>query len=235
MRILICDDEPFINKQLQEYISRFFRKRNISAIEYVCFTSGEEILADTGRKDIVFLDIEMPGVDGIFVGNQLKKENPEVIIFVITSYIEYLDKAMRFHVFRYLSKPLDKNRLYDNLQDALECYSKLSHKVTIATKTNIYTLPSSSLLAVEAHGRNSIVYTAKQSYESICSIQYWLDTLPKSCFVQTHRSYIVNLAHVSMFDHAIIHFFDSTVQAYLSRRNYKMFKDAYLIYIEGVR
>ena len=48
----------------------------------------------------------MPGMNGIYVGNELKKATENVIVFVVTSYSEYLDEAMRFHVFRYLSKPL---------------------------------------------------------------------------------------------------------------------------------
>ena len=72
---------------------------------------------DKGSKDIVFLDIEMPGMNGIYVGNELKSQNRNIIIFVVTSYSEYLDEAMRFHVFRYLSKPLDKQR-FNALQTA---------------------------------------------------------------------------------------------------------------------
>lgn len=75
-----------------------------------------------------FLDVEMPGFDGIYVGNELKKQNDSVIIFIVTSYLEYLDAAMRFHVFRYLSKPIDKQRLFQNLDDALELYYSINQK-----------------------------------------------------------------------------------------------------------
>jgi two-component system LytT family response regulator len=57
----------------------------------------------------------MPGLDGIYVGNELKKKEKDIIIFIITSYSEYLDEAMRFHVFRYLSKPIDRQRLFRSL------------------------------------------------------------------------------------------------------------------------
>ena len=64
----------------------------------------------------------MPGMNGIYVGNELKKSNPAVIIFIVTSYSEYLDEAMRFHVFRYLSKPLEQQRFFRNMQDAVNLY-----------------------------------------------------------------------------------------------------------------
>ena len=92
------------------------------------------LLADAMDKDIVFLDIEMPGLNGIYVGNELKNKNPNIIIFIVTSYSEYLDDAMRFHVFRYLSKPVDPNRLFRNLKDAIELYNTTVTKIPIETK-----------------------------------------------------------------------------------------------------
>lgn len=114
MRILICDDDESIVKQLEKYIAEFFNHGKIKVPEIQSYNNGEALLSDTNNKDIVFLDIELPGVDGIFVGRELKEKNHNAIIFVITSYDEYLDDAMRFHVFRYLSKPLDKQRLFQS-------------------------------------------------------------------------------------------------------------------------
>lgn len=235
MRILICDDEPCFCQELHTYISSFFAKRHLKDVEFVCFSSGNALLADNGRKDLVFLDIEMPDCDGIYIGNALKKENPQVIIIVVTSYMEYLNEAMRFQVFRYLSKPIDKYRLYANLEDALAHYTAISQEIAVETKQCTYRLTTVSIMAVEACGKISLIYTADQSYETIHGIAYWLDVLPKNCFFQTHRSFIVNLAHVKAFDHSVILFSDSSFHAYLSRRKYKDFKDAYLLFLEGVR
>lgn len=55
----------------------------------ISFTCEESLLADPEEKDIVFPDIEMPGMNGIYVGNKLKKANKNVLIFVVTSYSEY--------------------------------------------------------------------------------------------------------------------------------------------------
>ena len=105
MRILLCDDDTLVLEQLKKLLEYFFENVHVKIPEIVSYTSGEELLKDKDQKDIVFLDIEMPGVDGIYVGNELKAENRNVIIFVVTSYSEYLDEAMKFHVFRYISKP----------------------------------------------------------------------------------------------------------------------------------
>lgn len=115
MRILICDDDVMIQRELTKYLSEYFHRHNLRLPDICRFHTGHDLLMDSGNKDIVFLDVEMPGLSGISVGTSLKKSNPDVIIFIVTSYSEYLDDAMRFHVFRYLSKPIDKQRLFRNL------------------------------------------------------------------------------------------------------------------------
>lgn len=235
MRILICDDDVLIIEQLQKYIESYFKKNRLKCPELLSFTSGEALLADKGKKDIVFLDIEMPGMNGIYVGNELKRSSKNVIIFVVTSFSEYLDQAMRFHVFRYLSKPLDKQRFFHNMKDALAYYNTITAKVPVETKQGVYALPSSHIIAIEAQGRKVIVHTVRQDFISIHSMDYWLEHLPANCFFQTHRSFIVNFEHITDFDHSTINLTNPQITAYLTRRKYSSFKNAYLLYLESMR
>ncbi|MCH5344190.1 MAG: response regulator transcription factor [Acetatifactor sp.] len=235
MRILICDDDDFMIEQLRKYIKSYFGHNHMKCPEMVCFSDGESLLADKGDKDILFLDIEMPGMNGIYVGNELKKNNHNIIIFIVTSYSEYLDEAMRFHVFRYLSKPLDKQRLFRNLKEAIDLYNMISIKIPIETKAGVNTLPASEIIAIEASGRKVIVHTTLKNFESIHNMQYWIDLLPKNRFFQTHRSFIINFEHVTDFDHSLIHLMDHQLDAYLTRRKYAKFKEAYLLYLESTR
>lgn len=235
MRILICDDDLLILNQLKEYIEAYFKQNKLKCPEIVIYNNGEDLLSDEQDKDMVFLDIEMPGLNGIFVGNELKKSNENVIIFIVTSYSEYLDDAMRFHVFRYLSKPLDKQRLYRNVKDALHLYNTATVKILIETNNTTYTVSVSDIISVEARARKVTIHTLKQDYDSIHSMQYWLNTLDMPCFFYSHRSFIVNLKHVSSFDHSMIQLCDGRFEAYLTRRKYSKFKDAYLLYLESIR
>lgn len=235
MRILICDDDPLMIEQLKEYCKDFFDKIHVRCPELVCFSDGESLLTDEGDKDILFLDIEMPGMNGIYVGSELKKANRSIIIFVVTSYSEYLDEAMRFHVFRYLSKPLDKQRFFRNMKDAVDLYNSMTAKIPIETKQGIHTLSASDVIAVEAQARKVIVHTTLGDLASVHNMQYWLKLLPKNCFFQTHRSFIVNFEHVTDFDHTLVHMADDQIHAYLTKRKYSAFKEAYLLYLESTR
>lgn len=235
MRILICDDDVLMQEQIQKLVRNYFDHNHIKCPELVCFSDGESLLADKEDKDILFLDIEMPGMNGIYVGNELKKINKNIIIFVVTSYSEYLDEAMRFNVFRYLSKPLDKQRFIRNMNDAINLYNTRTTALPIETKQGVHLLPTSSIIAVEAQSRKVIVHTDRGSYESIHNMQHWLDVLPQNCFVQTHRSFVVNLEHVTSFDRTLVHMANNQFHAYLTKRKYSAFKDAYLFYLESKR
>ncbi len=235
MRILICDDDMLIVEQLQKYLKSYFKKIGLKCPDIACFSNGEDLLNDSGAKDILFLDIEMQGVNGIYVGQRLKNENKRIIIFVVTSYLEYLDEAMLFHVFRYLSKPIDIQRLFRGMNDAIDLYNAQNFKLAVETKHGTFTLPASSIISVEAIGKKVIVHTTKNDYESIHSLKYWLETLPKNRFFQTHRSYIVNFGYVTAFDHTFIHMTDDKFKACLTRRRYTSFKNAYLLYLESIR
>lgn len=235
MRIAVCDDDALMLEQLQKHIRTYFQKICVKCPEIVCFSDGESLLADKGEKDILFLDMEMPGINGIYVGNELKRQNENIIIFVVTSYSEYLDDAMRFHVFRYLSKPLDLHRFFRNMKDAMNLYNTMTVKIPVETKQGVHTLPASSVIAIEAQGRKVIVHSTVRDFDSIHNMQYWLDRLPKNCFFQTHRSFIVNLEHVTDFDHSLVHMSSGLFSAYLTKRKYNAFKEAYLLYLESIR
>ena len=235
MRILICDDDDLTIKQIRKYCQFFFDKIEVKCPELVCFSDGETLLSDEGEKDILFLDIEMPGMNGIYVGNELKMRNENIIIFIVTSHSEYLDEAMRFHVFRYLSKPLDKQRFFRNMKDAVDLYNSMTVKIPIETKQGVHTLPASSIVAIEAQGRKITVHTVKGDFESIHTIKYWENLLPKNHFFQTHRSFIINFEYVTDFDHTLVHMSDNQFHAYLTKRKYSAFKEAYLLYLESTR
>ena len=234
MRILICDDDALIIERLQKYIKIFFENIDVKCPELICFSDGESLLADKGEKDILFLDVEMPGMNGIYVGKELKKKNENIIIFIVTSYSEYLDEAMRFHVFRYLSKPLDKQRFFRNMKDAVDLYNTMTVKIPVETKQGVHTLLASSVIAVEAQGRKVTVHTTLCDFESTHNMQYWLELLPKNRFFQTHRSFIINLEYVTDFDRNLVHMADNQ-SAYLTKRKYSSFKEAYLLYLESTR
>lgn len=235
MRILICDDDPIVTEQIKQYLQEYFTLRKYQMPELIIYYDGKSLLADTGRKDIVFLDIEMPGLKGILVGSTLKQTAPNTIIFVITFHMNYLDDAMRFDVYRYLSKPLEKKRLFVNMDDAVKSYHTLTSTVIIENKDTLTQISESDIIYIEAQLRTTIVHTISGEYPAEKTIHSWVETLNPGSFFQTHKSYIVNMKYVVQFSHGTISFSAGQESAYLSRRKYNPFKKAYFMYIESNR
>ena len=235
MKIVCCDDDINIGNQLKEYLQLYFESITAPFPEFCFFNSGEDLLICADEIDIAFLDVEMPGLNGIQLGEELKRRYPNIIIFIVTSYPDYLDDAMRFQVFRYLSKPIDKNRLFRNMKDALFKYSTLSRKIQIETKNQVTMVYTRDIVLVEAKERKVFVHTKDKIYESIQKMDFWIEKLPSNSFFQSHRSYIVNLRFVSHFDNTLIHLCNDRFTAYLTRRKYVSFKNAYIMYLESLR
>ena len=236
MRIIICDDDITFADKLQKEIGSFFAQRSLALPEFVTYHTGEQLLEDTGSKDLIFLDMELPGIDGILVGRELKAQNPSSIIFVITSFSEYLDDAMRFHVFRYLTKPLEVRRLHRNLLDALDVYSRTSQTVLVETADDgFFKVAVADIIFLEAHAHIVTIYTTDRAFSSPRPMQYWRGLLPVNCFFQTHRSYLVNMRFVTSFDHCDIFLCQGQYKAYLTKRKYTEFKKQYMLYLESQR
>ena len=221
MRVIFCDDDSIILEQLHLYVSEYFEQLGGMIPEFACYSSGDALLNAKARADIAFLDVEMPGVSGIHVGAKLKELNPNIKIFIVTSYPDYLDEAMRFQVFRYLSKPIDKNRLFRNLKDAVYQYNMESREFPIVTNEGVFVRRAEEIICVEATQR----------------MEYWRQTLTLPCFYMTHRSYIVNLHFVNSIhkDTILLKYRGREMTAYLTRRRYTAFKDTYLWYMESVK
>ena len=83
MNIFICDDEIEITNYLEKLLITFFRNSKIALPNITIYNDGNSLLSDPNVKDIVFLDVEMDGISGIYVGQELKKQNKNCIIITL--------------------------------------------------------------------------------------------------------------------------------------------------------
>ena len=237
MRILFCDDDPGVLAQLQEYVAEYFARFGLTQPEYAAYRSGQELLQKETKADIAFLDVEMPGVSGIHVGAELKERNPRIKIFIVTSYPDYLDEAMRFQVFRYLSKPVDKDRLFRNLKDAMYQYNMANKEYVIALENGVQVRTADEIICVETQKRKCLIHTTDGVFVSAATMDHWRNTLDLPCFYQPHKSYIINMRFVYSVskDSIVLRCKEKRVEAYLAKRKYTQFKDTYLLYLESVQ
>ncbi len=235
MNVVICDDNKIHSDTLHRYLCEFYDKYEMEMPRIDVYDSGEALLIRDAHIDIAFVDIEMNGISGIDVSNILKSRNKRMIIFIVTSYPQYLDDAMRANVFRYISKPLDKKRLFANYKDALNLYNSINYKISLKNGDGVDIIYTSDIVFIQNIRGKTYIQTVDKRYSSSERLSYWVNRLPENIFFQTHRSYCINLGHVSRFCEDAVYLDNNKYEAYLTRRKYKEFKSVYLFYLESMR
>lgn len=237
MRIVFCDDELQSLLTVRQAVEDFFSREESLQPEYAQYQRGEDLLRQEQTVDIAFLDVQMPDISGIELGRQLKARNPFIKIFIVTAYPDYLDDAMGAQVFRYLSKPVDQNRLRTNLREAVRQYHLDTRSYPIVTEDGVVMCRAEQLMAVEAAQKRVLIHTVDGLLIAKEPMEHWKTTLTLPCFYQTHRSFLINMRFVNAIhrDKVILRHENRQLEAYLTRRRYSHFKDCFLQYIERIR
>lgn len=119
-RILICDDEGIVRESLQFMIEKAFGEE--CTLE--CARNGRTAIeiTESFRPDIILMDIQMPGINGIEAMQEIRREDRHVVFIVLTAYdkFEYTQKSIDVGVFSYLTKPINKDVLTDTLRKAMQ-------------------------------------------------------------------------------------------------------------------
>ena len=115
MRIAICDDEKNIRELIGNKVAKQYPEADI-----VFFQSGEELLLSDKHVDILFLDIQMSGKNGMETARELRKKDKSVILIFVTAVEEYVFQAFDVGAFHYIVKPIDDEKFKDVLLRAVE-------------------------------------------------------------------------------------------------------------------
>ena len=238
IKVLVCDDSIKITEQVSKLICNFEQKYKME-FEVWIENSSEFILTKPEQFDIAIVDVEMPGISGLHLSKKLKSINPDIIIIVLTSFQSYLDSAMKIHVFRYLSKPIDKNRFYLNLKDALNEYRLISKTITIVNNDEVHLIKTKDILYIENQKYGSIICTKRGNFRTNKKPkELSLIIAQEHCFVHSHNSIIVNLQNVIDFDKKNIVLRkneNELVTTYISQRKYSDFKKAFFSFAGGIK
>ena len=118
-KILICDDEGIVRQSLQFMIKKAFGDECVMESARNGRTAIE--LAERVHPDIILMDIQMPGINGIEAMQEIRNEDKNVIFIVLTAYakFEYTQKSIDVGVVSYLTKPLNQDILTDTLRTSM--------------------------------------------------------------------------------------------------------------------
>lgn len=234
MKLLICDDSK-INVELVEFLVEAFEEKYKVKFEKDVRLSGDFILTEKNSYDIAIVDVEMPGISGIELSERLKEINPAVCIIILTAFENYLDYAMKIQVFRYLSKPIDRNRFFRNLEEAVEEYNKTNKKLTLKSNDGFVVINTNDILYMEKKTGGTTLFTIKGEKEVKEKLNECVELINRpTTFIYSHNSIVVNLQRVVSFDKSVVTLQKSeteAVETYMSQRKYKEFKENFMRFI----
>lgn len=230
MRILICDDEKLYVNDIYRNVLNFFNEKRIK-ITVDTFFNSSFVNENVASYDIAFLDIEMQPVNGIEVAAILREKNPNIILFFITAYTQYLDDAFDLNAFRFLSKPLDVKRLFEGLTRMLKKIDVTDKRLAVDVNHTQRIIKSSEIIMVEIDGKNTRITTVNGIFQSKNNISYWKEKLNMSFFYQTHKSFIINSNYITDYGKDMVTLCGK-YKAMISHRNQSDFKKYIMALVE---
>lgn len=227
MLIAICDDEPLFCEQLKEHIYSYSNKYNLDTVVEI-FNNGKQLL-NNAHFDIIFLDYQMPGINGLQTARELRKNNIQCTIIFLTSFPEIVYETFQFDTFRFLIKPLNTNKLYE----ALDSYRKkidTYYPISVNSNGTALKISTKDIIYIEADGKNSIIRLLDQSIHCPKTLAKVYSLLPTNCFFKPHRSFVVNFLYIDSYNKNHIKFTNGEY-AKISRDQLKYFKSAFKIFL----
>ena len=235
LRIAICDDNAQVCAEMKAFCASFLVDKADYSLHI--FNNGLQLLNFNQNIDILFLDVEMPFLDGFGAAEELIKRSKDTRIIFLTNHPELMQKAFKVKAFRYLIKPVSSKELKEGLLDAIKDISS-NIKVIVDCnspdgKTEIVVYEK-DILYIEAIGDGVVIYTANQgNLLSHKPLKHWADTLSQAAFFQVHKSYIVSLAHVAGIKKAAVTVANGQ-EIPLAKRKAALFKEYVAGYMKSI-
>lgn len=232
IRIAFCDDELSELKQLQELLDRYRVERN-REIGYTAFHSPLDLLAAVergARFDVLFLDVLMPGEDGIDAAAEIRSYDTNVKIIFLTSSTEHAVDSYRVGAYFYQLKPIWAESLFRLLDSVLSaCEEEQTRSLILRCKSGITRVEVKDLEYCEVLHRTLLLHlrdgTALESTGSLDELHRQL--APYGSFLRPHRSFLVNLGCIQSLSPRSITMV-SRAEIPLPRGRYNEVKDAFL-------
>ena len=194
----IVDDDGVVAEELASYLERYARESG-TEFEADRFSNPVNFLtAYSSRYDVVFLDIDMPDMNGMDAAKQLRKLDPSVILIFLTNLAQYAVNGYEVNALDFVIKPISYYVLVLKLERALDrLSSERGTEVAISMDDVVIKIRAVDLKYVEVQGHNLVFHTVSGDYKSYGSLKKTEERLASADFVRCNACYLVNLKYVT--------------------------------------
>lgn len=199
LRCIVADDEPFAREGMRQLIAAV---PFLELVGTAADAAGVIRLLDTEGADLLFLDIEMPGLSGIDLAKGLPGHPP--IVFT-TAFPEYAVQGYELDILDYLLKPITLQRFLKAAYKARAYYEKqepVQKPGFLFVKTNkrLERIQLNDILFVEARLNYVLIHLERGRIMTYGSIKSMVERLPEPEFLKVHKSFIVSLARIDRLE-----------------------------------
>lgn len=203
MKAIICDDEKSTCAELEQKLLRYSCEKGVK-LDIDVFFSGDSLvdyLCKGNNVDILFLDIEIPGFNGIIVGDYIRRvmENEQIFIIYISSKEQYALQLFQNRPFDFLVKPLNEIKIFNIIDNIYRIIGKSNRDFEYQNKGNVFRIPYRDILYFQSEGRRIHIvmcHEIKNFYGKLTEIE---KKLPAYLFLNIHKSYLINFNYVSEY------------------------------------
>ena len=235
IKIAFCDDDLSVLKELSVLMDKYRTEKN-QDIVYTSFNNPLELLAEVEKgngADIIFLDVLMPGQNGISTAKEIRQYDTAVKIIYLTSSAEYAVDSYSVGAYFYQLKPIWKESFYSLMDSVLsECRRDEKSSLILRSRTGITRLSLDKLQYCEVTGRTLLFHREGGAVlDSIGRLDDLCEQLKDyDEFVRCHRSYLVNMDYVQNISSKAITMADGS-QIPLPHGKYSELKDKFFDYL----
>ena len=230
INIAVVDDEKHIRNQVKAWLGKIEGDYRVET-----YAAGEELL-QTGRYyDIIFLDIQMDGLNGIETARELREQQKESLLIFITGVKEYVFEAFDVAAFHYLLKPISEDKFREVFSRAITEIKKRENgkqkRLFIKTRNRNYSLNQNDIVYIESRAKKVEIHTTVSLIEAYAAMSEMEKELGE-VFYRCHRGYLVNLAFIVRYSADRITL-SSGEELILAKERYGEFVKAYLRYLKN--
>lgn len=204
LTIAICDDNKYIHTIMKRYIEDYAAQHGITC-EVISFDSGKELIEKKPIPvfDMLFLDIEMPELDGIETARSLNKRGAGYKIIILSGCVERFKDAFKIGAFRFVTKPIEKEEIFEVIEDVRS--SRIGYKkLQLYRNGKSYTVFQKDIFYIMVDKTSTYIYTKKFEFRSEKTLAWWEQELDTRLFFRCHKTCIVNMGTIDQIKKDII-------------------------------